>query len=305
MRRLLPSIVPVHALACLLLGLCGLPTPAAAQSDDTVVKLERQGRIVLGARDAEMPLSYLDASGRHVGYHIDICQRIVTAIRQRFDLPNLQVATVPTTQASRFALLDNQTIDIDCGHNAVNPTALRQALLSHATLAVDVRLMTTAGRADQGLASLDGRRIGVIVGSSAVPALRSLARNAAMQPTEVFGRNPADTFALLRNGRVDAVAFSMPYLLAQRALSGEPKRYVLGPVLRSEAVSLMFRLGDERLHALANEVLDAMMRSGELAQIYERWFTQPIPGLPAALGLPISPATQELFDDPGREMLKM
>lgn len=277
---------------------------SAHATDETLVRIAQTGRIVLGVNDNLMPLSYLDASGAPIGYHMDVCLRLVAAIRQRFDLPRLKVVTVPTTLSTRFALLDNRSIDIECGSNAVNISSLKQALLTHATMVSEIRVMALADNKDLSLATLGGKSVGVEAGGTAAPALRALTRSSPLKVKEVFGRFASDTFGLLESGRVDAVALATPYMLAQRALSAAPERYVLlDGVLRTDPIALMFRLQDENLHALANEVLAGMMKSGEMQRLYDKWFLQPIPGLPEAVGVPLPPKLRALFDNPGSEML--
>ena len=280
--------------------------PAVADEMDTLHSLARSGRIALGVRDTAVPMSYLGPAGLHIGYQQDICLRVVAAIRQRFDLPQLQVVNVPTTLANRHALLNNRSIDIDCGPNPVNAAALQQALISHATYVTEVKVMTRAEFAGRTLVEQATRPVGVVVGSSAVPALRTLTRNVGLKPVEVTGRSDGEVFAMLEQGRVESVAFSVPSLLAQRGQSADPTRYVMrDEVLRTEYLALRFRLDDERLHALANEVLATLMRSGEMAQLHDKWFMQPVPGLPLGLGLPLPPALRKLFSEPGSEMLAL
>lgn len=277
--------------------------PALA-AEDTLLQMHRSGRISLGVRDQAPPTSSLDASGGHVGYHVDICKRIVQAIRQRFDMPALQVTTVTTTLATRFSMLNNGTIDIDCGHNAVTSAGMQQALFAHATLVTDLRAMTVVENQSLSLAGLDGRTVGTIVGSTALPLIRSLARKSQMKITEAHGRTSQEAFALLEAGRVDLVVFAEPYLLAQRARSGNPARYVLlDGVLRTEPVALIVRLSDEKLLAVANEVIDAMMRTGEMERLYRKWFVDPLPGQKDGLNLPLSPKLRALFANPGSEMM--
>jgi glutamate/aspartate transport system substrate-binding protein len=286
----------------------GLFAPAvlAQGTHDTLVRVQQTGRIVLGAHDSSMPLSYLDANGRHIGYHMDVCMRIVEALRLKLDLPSIQVITVPTSAATRLALLNNGSIDIECAHNPVRSAALAQALLSHSTLLAETRLMSTRALPDLNLAALGGRTVGVVGGGSAVAALRLLARKHGVRINEQFGRGAADTFGLLDSNRVDAVAFPVPFLLAQRALSAEPGRFVLvDGVLVTEPLALMFRLNDEELHALANEVLAGMMRSGEMERLYDKWFNRVIPGLSQPLGLPLPEQMRLWFQAPGSEMLHL
>lgn len=275
----------------------------AQAADDTLAKVLERGRIVLGVQDHSAPLSYLNESGQHIGYHVDICLRLVKAIQQRLELPDLKVFTVPTNLATRFALLNNNTIDIECAHNAVKPSALSHALFSHATMVSEVRLMTTRRYPDISLGHLGALAIGMSPGDSSVLALRTLARRQGARITEVYARNVKDVFGLLVNGQVEAVALPLPYSMAQKALTTTPADYVLADgVLLQEPIALMFRLHDESLQALANEVLVGMMKSGEMARLYEKWFMKPIPGFSQPIGLPMPPVLRSWFEAPGSEM---
>lgn len=292
--------------ACLGLAVSagGLTAAPALAAEDALLQMHRTGRISLGVRDQAPPTNSLDASGVYVGYHVDICNRIVQAIRQRFDMPMLKVTTVPTTQATRFSMLNNGTIDIDCGHNAITSAGMQQALFAHATLVTDLRAMTVVENQSLSLAGLDGRTVGTVVGGSALPLIRSLARKSEMKVIEALGRTDQEAFALLEAGRVDLIVLAEPYLLAQRARSGNPARYVLlDGVLRTEPVAIVVRLHDEKLLAVANEVIDAMMRTGEMERLYRKWFVDPLPGQQDGLDLPLSPKLRALFANPGSEML--
>lgn len=282
------------------------PVVWAQSGQDTLVRMQQTGRIALGAHDGSVPLSYLDGAGRHIGYHMDVCLRIVEAVRLKLELPVIKVITVPTTVATRLALLNNGSIDIECAYNPVRNATLSQALLSHATMLAETRVMSTRAEAQLSLATLGGRTVGVIGGSSAASALRLVGRKTGSRINEVFGRAAEDTFALLSGGRVDAVAMPVHNLLAQRVAAADPGRFVLieGSLL-SEPLGLMFRLQDEELHALANEVLAGMMRSGEMARLYDKWFIRAIPGLSQPLGLPLPEVLKTWFQAPGSEMLNL
>ncbi len=153
-----------------------LAAAPALAAEDALLQMHRSGRISIGVRDQAPPTSSLDPSGVHVGHQIDICNRIVQAIRQRFDMPAFKVTTVTTTLATSFSMLNNGTIDIDCGHNAVTSAGIQQALFAHATLVTDVRAMTVHENQSLSLANLDGRTVGAVVGGSALPLIRSLVR---------------------------------------------------------------------------------------------------------------------------------
>jgi glutamate/aspartate transport system substrate-binding protein len=292
--------------AVTLLSLANLPQVAFGAGDNTILKITQTGRISLGVSEHDKPTLYRDANGELMGYHMEICKRVVDAIKQRFDLPGLKVVTVATNLATRFSLLNNETTDIDCGHNPVNGSGLRQALFTHAALLTETRIMTISENKDLTLAALDGKTIGTIVGNTSLPLLRARLRQSKMKVTEVFGRNTTEVFSLLESGRVDAIMLSMPYLLSAKEASTTPSRYILlDGALNVEPIAMTVRLDDEKLMSVINEVLDGMMRSGEMARLYKRWFVDPIPGTRNGLNLPLPDALQELFKAPGSEMLNL
>ena len=278
---------------------------AADPADDTLLKLAQTGRITLGVRDHLPPTLYRNAQGESVGYQMDICKRVVDAIKQRFDLPGLKVVTVTSTFATRFALLNNGTTDLDCGPNPINAAGLRQALFTHADLLSETRVMGRADNTGLSFASLQGKTVATVAGNTVTPLLRAHLRKSSIQINEVFGRHADEVFAMLEAGRVDAVLLNEPYLLTMRAASATPERYVLlEGALRTEPIAMMVRLQDEKLLALINEVVASMMRSGEMERLYNRWFVEPPPGQRVGLNMPLPPALRALFARPGSEMLE-
>lgn len=296
----LPRIGPWLAAAGLLAAACGLPLPAAG-SESTLLKLANHGQISLGAQDDALPLSYLH-DNEHLGFHMELCQRIVASLRLRFDLPRLRAVTVTTTQATRLAMLHNGTIDMACGHNPVTGAPGAQRLFSHATLVMPMGLL--AGREGPAwtLRELEGKRVATAVGGTALARLRAVARLQNQRIVPVPGRSLTEMFEQLRNGQVDLIIESEPYLQAQRVGSDHPDRYrLLDDRLGADPVALMFRASDEALVGLANEVIAGMMRNGEMERLYRKWFVLPIPGLPTGLGWELQPATRALYADPGSE----
>lgn len=267
---------------------------------DTLARIANSGRITLGAHDASIPLSYLGPDGRHIGYHVDVCERIVEAIRGHLGLRSLNVVTVPTTIATRFSLLNNGSIDIECAHNVINAASRSQALLSDATMVAELRFMTTTAHPGLTLGTLGGRTIGVTAGGSAPAALRALARQHGFVVKESFGKRADELFARLAAGSVDAIVLPAPYVMAQRALAPDPERFrLLEEILLSEPLGLMLRLEDEALLKLVNQTLAGLMQSGELQRMYDKWFVQVIPGLPRPVASPMPPALRARFASPG------
>ena len=276
---------------------------AAPPVSGTLARLKTAPRISLGANDDAPPLAYLGADSRHIGFHLDICERVVAAVARRLELPRIDIVSVTTTQATRLALLNNGTIDIACGHNPISQGGLQQARFSHATLMVPIRAMTTADRASLTLAGIGGLKVITAVGGQAIGRLRAHLRNSSLQVTTLAGRTVPEMFGHLESGRGDVLLLPEYVLLTSRAGSATPERYVLtGDTLGTDPVALMFRTGDDELADLANDVVGTMMRSGEMEGLYRKWFQLAIPGLKLPVGLELSEATRALYRKPGSEM---
>lgn len=268
-----------------------------------MLKVVTQGRIALGMNDDAFPVSYLDGRGEHVGYQVEVCERVVQALRQRLDLPNLKIIPISVNRATRLSLLNNGTIDIACSFNPVTRAGLQQALFAHADLLSPTKVMARSELASTPLAQLGGKTISTLVGDVSLARLRAHARQAQMQVKENYGRTATDAFSLLETGRADVVMLPEAQLLALRERSQNPDRFVmLEGTLGEDPVALMFRHNDEKLVTLANEVIDAMMRTGEMARLYNKWFVEAGPDQQRALNLPLSPRLQAMFAEPGSEM---
>ena len=281
-------------------------SPARAD-DEAMNRIVLSGRIVIGANDTAWPLSYLGPDGEHIGYHVDICQRIVAEFRRKLNLPQMKVVAVPVTMTTRTAMLANSTIDMDCGPNPITNASLRQSLTSHATVVDETSFMTTADKPRYTLPDLEQKTIGMVAGGSSAALLRAAARKQSFKVNEVFGRTGEDTFAMLTDGRVDAISGPTPLLMANRARLDDPSRFVLLDIKLGRVYSgIRFGLGDETLRAIANDVIVSLARTGELARLYDKWYDKgTLPGFPRPIGLAPSPGQAAIFAEPGAEMQGM
>ena len=283
----------VRRTAVVLLALL-LGAPVAAAAEDVLQRIAASRRVVVGARDGAVPMSYVLADGRHVGFHVDLCARIVEELRRRLEVPELRTAWVPSTAGTRLALLDNRTIDMDCGPNAISPELLQRAEPSRVTLAFDVAVMAKADGPVRTAADLDDRTVALVVGDVAVPRLREFARDRRLRVREVFGRDHAEALALLAAGRADAVAGPLPLMAAQRALAEDPAQYAMRDIVLGQVqLGLLFRAGDHALRDVADDVIAKLCRTGELARLYDTWYRRPIPGMPGPIDVPVAEEARE------------
>ncbi len=291
--------VAVPALVLLLAG------PAMAQSvpAGTFDKIRQAGAIVLGVREASYPLSYFDASGRPIGYHLDICRRVVDAVKTRLDMADLAVRTVLVTSQSRIARVVDGGIDLECGSTTNNAARQRQVAFAPTTYVASVRVAVKRSAGITSLSQLDGKTVVTTTGSTSVELLkaRQIGRRFAIR--EVRGDDHAQSFHLLETGQADAFVMDDNLLAGLIAASASPNDYaIVGEALSVEPIAIMLRRDDPAFKAVVDETVKAMMKNGEIGRLYAKWFMSPIPPRDINLGFPMGAVLSGLIhypsDDP-------
>jgi len=289
-RKLLPA----------LLALAAAHLPAPAQADDgTLKKIRANGAITLGVRESSIPLSYLDAAQQPVGYHIDICNRIVDAIRAQLKLPALKVQHQTVTSQNRIPLVTNGTVDLECGSTTNNEARNRQVAFAPTTFVTRVRMAVKKASGIAGLAQLDGKPVATTTGTTSVALMRAHEKGKAVDFKEVYGKDHADSFLMLETDRAVAFVMDDNLLAGLIATSKSPDAYaIVGETLSVEPIAIMFRRDDPEFKKLVDGAVIAMMKSGEVDRLYARWFNAPIPPRNVNLAFPMSDALKQLIQNP-------
>ena len=259
-----------------------------AQANDTLAKVKASGAITMGVRDSSGALSYTLGDGKYVGYHIDICQRIIANVEKAVG-KKLTVNYLSVTSQNRIPLTQNGTVDIECGSTTNNATRQKDVSFAHTTYVEEVRTAVRANSGITSIAQLNGKNVATTTGTTSVQLLRKHERANGIDFKEVFGKDHADSFLLLESGRADAFVMDGQILAGNIANSKNPADFkIVGEVLNIEPIAIMMRKDDAGLKKIADETIDGMAKSGELAKLYDKWFMQPIPPKNARLNMPAS-----------------
>ena len=281
----------VAALACTLSA-----TPALA---DTLAKVKESGTITMGIRESSYPLSYLDDKQQPIGYHIDVCNRIVDAVKKQINLPSLKVQHQPVTSQNRIPLVVNGTVDLECGSTTNNEARQKQVAFADTTFVTNVRMAVKKASGITSIGQLDGKPVATTTGTTSVQLLRAHEKGQGVNFKEVFGKDHADSFLLLETDRAVAFVMDDNLLAGLIATSKSPKDYaVVGEVLNIEPIAVMMRKDDPAFKKLADDTIVAMMRSGELEKLYNKWFMSPIPPKNVSMDFPMSAKLRELIQNP-------
>lgn len=262
---------------------------AQAQSSDTLKKIKDSGSVTMGVRESSGALSYTLGDGKYVGYHVEICENVLRDVRKQLGLSSLSVKYQPVTSQNRIPLVQNGTVDIECGSTTNNATRQKDVAFATTTFVEEVRIAVKASSGITGIAQLAGKNVATTTGTTSVQTLRKHERAAGVDFKEVFGKDHADSFLLLESGRADAFVMDGSILAGNIARSKNPADYkIVGEVLSVEPIAIMMRKDDPAFKKAVDDSIQGMIKSGTVAKLYDKWFVQAIPPANTKVGLPMS-----------------
>ncbi|CAN7633835.1 amino acid ABC transporter substrate-binding protein [Variovorax sp. LjRoot178] len=272
---------------------------ACAAQADTLQKIRETGVVRMGVRESSGALSYTTGYGKYVGFHIDLCHRALADIQQQLGLPQLDIKYAPVSSSNRIPLLQNGTIDIECGSTTNNAARQQQVAFALTTFVEEVRMAVKASSGIQSINQLSGRGVATTTGTTSVQLLRKHEKAAGVDFQEIFGKDHTDSMLNLDSGRADAFVMDSQVLAGNIAKARNPADYkIVGEVLGVEPIAIMLRKDDPAFKQSIDNTLRGMMKSGEIAQLYDKWFMKPIPPAGAIVNLPASEATKAVWAIP-------
>ncbi len=284
-----------HLLALAVLAIAG---GAFAQANDTVAKVKASGVITMGVRDSSGALSYTLGDGKYAGYHVEICQRIIANVEKAAGR-KLEVKYLPVTSQNRIPLVQNGTVDIECGSTTNNATRQKDVSFAVTTFVEEVRIAVKANSGITSISQLNGKNVATTTGTTSVQTLRKNERAQGIDFKEVFGKDHADSFLLLESGRADAFVMDGAILAGNIATSKNPNDFkIVGEILSVEPIAIMMRKDDAALKKVSDDTIKDMIKSGDMAKVWDKWFVQPIPPKNTRVGLPVSESTKAAWANP-------
>ena len=274
-------------------------TGAFAQDSGTLKKIKDTGVISLGHRESSIPFSYYDDKQNVIGYSQDYAEKIVEAVKQKLNMPNLKVKLVPITSQNRIPLVQNGTVDIECGSTTNNAERQQQAAFTNTIFVIGTRLMAKKDSGIKDFADLKGKTVVTTAGTTSERLLRKMNQDKSMGMNIISAKDHGESFMTLSTGR--AVAFMMDdaLLAGERAKSNNPGDFVIvGQPQSREAYGCMMRKNDPEFKKVADDAIAKVQTSGEGEVIYKKWFESPIPPKGLNLNFPMSEDMKALFKNP-------
>lgn len=282
----------------LALAITAAATGAFAQANDTLAKVKNTGVITMGVRDSSGALSYTLGDGKFAGYHVEICQRIIEAVEKSVGR-KVETKYQLVTSQNRIPLVQNGTVDIECGSTTNNATRQKDVAFLPTTFVEEVRIAVKASSGINGIKDLDGKTVATTTGTTSVQHLRKHERGANLNFKEIYGKDHADSFLLLESGRADAFVMDGAILAGNIATSKSPADFKLvGEVLSVEPIAIMVRKDDAAFKKIGDDTVRALAKNGDLAKLWDKWFIQPIPPKNTKVGYAVSESTKQAWANP-------
>jgi len=276
-----------------------LAIASGAHAEDTLKKIKDSGVVTEGVRESSGALAFTLGDGKYTGFHYDVCAHIIADIQKTLGMVKLETKYQPVTSQNRIPLVQNGTVDLECGSTTNNATRQKDVAFAPTLYVEEVRIATKANSGVTSVASLNGKTVATTVGTTSVQLLRKNKRAAGMDFKELNGKDHSDSFLLLESGRADAFVMDGQILAGLISKSKSPADYkIVGEVLSVEPIAIMFRKDDPAFKKAVDDSVKAMIKSGEVAKLYDKWFMQPIPPSNTKVGLPASDATKAAWTNP-------
>jgi glutamate/aspartate transport system substrate-binding protein len=274
-------------------------TAAAGAQADTLKKIKDTGSVTMGVRESSGALSYTLGDGKYVGFHVEVCTKVLADIQKQLGLAKLETKYQPVTSQNRIPLVQNGTVDIECGSTTNNATRQKDVSFAVTTYVEEVRIAVKAASGITSIAQLKDKAVATTTGTTSVQLLRKHERANGVDFKEVFGKDHADSFLLLESGRADAFVMDGQILAGNIARAKNPADFkIVGEVLSVEPIAIMIRKDDPAFKKAVDDSIIAQIKSGDLAKTYDKWFVQAIPPSNTKVGLPASDATKAAWANP-------
>ncbi|MDQ2779506.1 MAG: amino acid ABC transporter substrate-binding protein [Pseudomonadota bacterium] len=272
---------------------------AGAMAEGTLDKIKSSGSITVGHRDASIPFAYLDDQQRPVGYSMDLCAKLVEAIKTDLKMPGLKVLFQPVTSATRIPLLANGTIDMECGSTTNNAARQQQIDYTYTTFVTANRFVSKKADNLKTLADLKGKTVVSTSGTTNIKQITELNASQNLGLNILAAKDHAEAFLMVDTGRASAFVMDDILLAGLVATSPNPAQWqVSADALSVEPYAMMVRKNDPAFKKVVDAAMAAMMKSGEVNTLYTKWFLSPIPPKGINLNIPMSESLKKVIAHP-------
>ena len=289
---------------CLFALVCLLSASAAqAQVDDLLDRIRADGKLVLAHRESSVPFSYLDAQGRPIGYALDICLRLARAVQQALSMERLEVAYLPVTPANRIEAIEKGLAQLECGSTTNNAARRKQVDFTIPHFITGARFLVKAGRPIDRIDHPEMRKVVSTRNTTPLTALRRIDLERMLRLEIIEAEDHQAAVRMVEEGKADAFAMDDVLLYGLAAGRADPRSLkVVGRFFTTEPLAIMLPRNQPGFKKIVDDEMRRLIYSGDIREIYRRWFEAPIPPNNVALNLPSSYLLRDLWKYPTDKM---
>lgn len=256
----------------------------------------KQAKVVkIGYRESSPPFSFLDQTGRPIGYSLELCQAVVEDIAVEVDDPALRIDYVKVTADDRIQAVVDGKVDLECGSTTANLERRKRVAFSPMIFVAGTKLMvpkTTTGTAP---ADFKGKTVVVTKGTTNEQAMHAVDAKFGLGLNFVVSPDHEASYQILAGGKADAFATDDVLLSGLIARHKSQDRFrVVGDYLSYDPYGIMFRKGDPQLAAVVERAFRRLGSNRDLIPLYNKWFVARLP-TGERMGISISPQLEESF----------
>ncbi|MGF6838683.1 ABC-type amino acid transport substrate-binding protein [Paraburkholderia youngii] len=289
-----------------LVAATSVSTAAFAQdTTSTLAKIQQSGVIAIGHRETSVPFSYVDANNEVIGFSQDLCNKIIDAVKTKTKRPDLKVRFIPVTSQNRIPLVQNGTVDLECG--VTTNLAARQSQVSFGDtfFVATTRLLTRKDSGIKDFPDLAGKTVVTNQGTTSERILRKMNEDKKMNMQIISAKDYGEGRLTLESGRAVAYMMDDVLLAGTRTLTAKPSDWVItGTPQSSEAYGFMLRRDDPEFRKLVDDTLEQLMKGPEIHTMYDRWFVKPVPPKNISFDFPMSDSLKQLYAQPNDKALE-
>jgi len=281
--------------AALIAPLLVIPGAGAQELTGTLKKIKETKTVTLGYRESSIPFSYVNKPGEPIGYSIDLCNAAVDEVSKEFEGTEIGVKYKKVTAETRIPAVRSGEIDLECGSTTANSERKKEVAFSPIFFVAGTKLLVPRSSDITSYRDLRNKTVVVTAGTTNEAAVRAISEKQKLGVKLIIGKDHAESFAVLREGKADAFATDdvLLYGLAATTKSGD-QYHVVGEYLSYDPYGLMYRKDDPDFGAVVDRTFSRLAQSRELVQLYNKWFQQRLP-TGETLDLPMSPQLEEIF----------